>query len=53
MQEVATIEPFGCNPGLVAFLCAECGSTNSILVHPLNQVREVDRKQQEQFLSSQ
>jgi hypothetical protein len=52
MQEVAAIEPIGCNPGLVAFVCAECGSTDSILVHPVNQAREVDRKQREQFLNS-
>jgi uncharacterized Zn finger protein len=34
MEHVATI--LGGNPGLVAFLCAECGKSNSILVYPIN-----------------
>ena len=35
MQEVASIQPFGINPGLIAFLCIECGTTDSILVYPM------------------
>ena len=40
MQEIANIEPIGSTPGLVAFLCVECGSTDSILVYPVNRGRE-------------
>jgi hypothetical protein len=42
MREVARIEPNGRSPGLVAFLCAECGSTDSILVYPVSGSREVE-----------
>ena len=40
MQEVASIEPIGRAPGLVAFRCVECGSTDSILIYPVNGPRE-------------
>jgi hypothetical protein len=44
MQQVATIEPIGSTPGLVAFLCVDCGSTDSVLVYPVNRGREVDHR---------
>ena len=37
--EVATILPMGGSPGLIAFLCARCGKSNSILVEPELQIR--------------
>jgi hypothetical protein len=50
MREVVSIEPNGCTPGLVAFLCAGCGSTASILVHPVSRRREMNHMhQREQF----
>jgi hypothetical protein len=39
MTEVATILPMGGSPGLVAFLCAQCGKSNSILVEHEQQIR--------------
>ena len=39
MREVATILPMGGSPGLVAFLCAQCGKSNSILIEPKQQIR--------------
>jgi hypothetical protein len=39
MTEVATILPMGGSPGLVAFLCAQCGKSNSILIEPKQQSR--------------
>jgi uncharacterized Zn finger protein len=32
METVAEIAPFGNEPGLVAFLCSDCGTTDSVLV---------------------
>jgi hypothetical protein len=45
MTEVATILPMGGSPGLVAFLCARCGKSKSILVQPELQIRgkQLDR----------
>jgi hypothetical protein len=40
MEHVATILPMGGNPGLVAFLCAQCGKSNSILVYPITMAVE-------------
>jgi hypothetical protein len=34
MQTVAEIVPFGNCPGLVAFLCNDCGTPDSALVYP-------------------
>jgi hypothetical protein len=37
MSNVAEIAPFGGGPGLVAFMCSHCGTTDSVLVcegHP-------------------
>jgi hypothetical protein len=33
MSRVAEIAPFGGGPGLVAFMCTDCGTTDSVLVH--------------------
>jgi len=35
MEEIATILPMGGDPGLVAFLCAQCGKSDSMLVYPI------------------
>ena len=32
METVAEIAPFGNNPDLVAFLCSDCGTADSVLV---------------------
>jgi len=32
MRTVAEIAPFGSGPGLVAFLCMECGTADSVLL---------------------
>jgi hypothetical protein len=34
MHQVAEIAPFGEGPGLVAFLCTDCGQVDSTLVYP-------------------
>jgi DNA-directed RNA polymerase subunit RPC12/RpoP len=34
MDWVSTIHPFGTHPGLVAYLCAACGHSESQLVAP-------------------
>jgi hypothetical protein len=37
MSNVAEIAPFGGGPGLVAFMCSHCGTTDSVLTcegHP-------------------
>jgi hypothetical protein len=41
MEKVAEIAPFGREPGLVAFLCSECGATDSTLIQPINRTRQV------------
>ena len=46
MRTVAEIASFGREPGLLAFLCTECGASDSILVYPAANNREVDREQQ-------
>jgi hypothetical protein len=43
MQQVANIDANGSTPGLAAFLCVGCGSTDSVLVHPINGRRELER----------
>ena len=42
MQQVANIDANGSTPGLVAFLCVWCGSTDSVLIYPINGRREVE-----------
>jgi hypothetical protein len=37
MPSVAEIAPFGGDPGLVAFMCTDCGATDSVLIHPENE----------------
>jgi hypothetical protein len=50
LDDVDSIEPNGCAPGLVAFRCAGYGSTASILVHPVSRRREMNHMhQREQF----
>jgi hypothetical protein len=34
MSRVAEIAPFGGGPGLVAFMCTNCSTTDSVLVQP-------------------
>jgi hypothetical protein len=34
MKEVATIAPMAGEPGLFAFMCADCGIAQSILIQP-------------------
>jgi hypothetical protein len=42
MRAVVSIEPNGSTPGLVAFLCAGCGATASLLIYLLTTRREVE-----------
>jgi len=43
IQMVATLEPYRRDPGLVAFVCAECDAADSILVCPVNRTRDSSR----------
>jgi hypothetical protein len=45
MEMVANIAPIGAEPGLVAFLCTDCGATESALIYPVNGTRQVDHEQ--------
>jgi RNase P subunit RPR2 len=45
MTTVAEIAPMGRGPGLVAFLCADCGASDSTLVYPSN--RGTEQKQRD------
>jgi hypothetical protein len=45
MQTVAEIAPMGNGPGLVAFLCTDCGNTESTLVYPENRTWQTRRQQ--------
>jgi hypothetical protein len=45
MRTVATIEPIGSSPGLVALRCANCGATDSILVYPTTRIQDAEIKQ--------
>ena len=42
MQTVATIDPMGGGPGLIAFVCTNCGASNSVLVYPTKKTRQVN-----------
>jgi len=44
MSSVAEIAPFGGGPGLVAFMCTDCGRTDSVLVHQAHTSRGADRR---------
>ena len=46
MERVAEIVPFGREPGLVAFLCSDCGATKSTLIYPVNGTRQLDEAAQ-------
>jgi hypothetical protein len=49
MQEVASIKPIGSAPGLLAFICVRCGSSDNVLVQPISRGREVENtRRQEQ-----
>jgi hypothetical protein len=43
MEQVAEIAPFGREPGLVAFLCSDCGATESTLIYPKDERKRADR----------
>jgi hypothetical protein len=43
MSSVAEIAPFGGGPGLVAFMCTDCGTTDSVLVHQARKWQDVAR----------
>jgi hypothetical protein len=44
MSRVAEIAPFGGGPGLVAFMCTNCGTTDSVLVHEPHTARGADHR---------
>jgi predicted RNA-binding Zn-ribbon protein involved in translation (DUF1610 family) len=44
MELVADIAPIGAEPGLVAFLCTDCGATESTLVYRPAETRELHRR---------
>ena len=44
MSRVAEIGPFGGGRGLVAFMCTDCGKTDSVLDHELHMARGADPK---------
>jgi hypothetical protein len=39
MKAVVEIAPFGTHPGLIAFVCDDCGATESRLLYPLGSDR--------------
>jgi len=39
MLRVAEIRPFGREPGLVAFVCQECGNSQSELIYPASRAQ--------------
>jgi len=39
MSGVAEIAPFAGGPGLVAFICTDCGAADSVLIHAGGQTR--------------
>jgi hypothetical protein len=43
MSSVAEIAPFGGGPGLIALICAECGTTDSVLVHQAHKSQQTAR----------
>jgi hypothetical protein len=43
MSSVAEIAPFGGGPGLIALMCAECGTTDSVLVHQAHKSQQAAR----------
>jgi hypothetical protein len=51
MEQVATILPMGGNPGLVAFLCAQCGKSESMLVYPIRHAGQSRQREYEAHIS--
>ena len=47
MRTVAEIAPFAGGPGLIAFVCADCGATDSTLIYPAT-ARRLDHQQHAQ-----
>jgi hypothetical protein len=47
MEQVATILPMGGSHGLVAFLCTECGKSESILVYPISNAELAEHRKYE------
>jgi hypothetical protein len=47
MEEVATILPMGGSPGLLAFLCALCGKSDSVLVYPISNAGRSEQREYE------
>jgi uncharacterized Zn finger protein len=43
MSSVAEIAPFGGGPGLVALMCTECGTTDSVLVYQAHKSQQATR----------
>jgi hypothetical protein len=43
MSSVAEIAPFGGGPGLVALMCTDCGTTDSVLVHQAHKSQQAVR----------
>jgi hypothetical protein len=43
MSNVAEIAPFGGDPGLVAFMCADCGAADSVVIYARTEVRRWNR----------
>ena len=44
MSSVAEIAPFGGDPGLVALMSIDCGTTDSLLVHQAHKSQPVARR---------
>jgi hypothetical protein len=47
MEHVATIVPMGGSPGLVAFLCTQCGKSESVLVYPMSNAELAQHREYE------
>ena len=48
MEMVAKIAPMGEGPGLVAFLCAQCGAATSTLIYRAEEVGHEQKKDNRQ-----
>jgi hypothetical protein len=40
MSSVAEIAPLGGGPGLIAFMCTDCGATDSVLTYAMSRSRQ-------------
>jgi hypothetical protein len=45
MREVAEIIPIGSDPGLVAFVCTNCGAADSAIVYAKNKTLDLSQAQ--------